>query len=963
MEPDEPHIRSLLNVTNEILNMNNLIKRSALSLFFTLISLGMGADCRGQEAPQIISPAAGANLVGSFPVSLQLPDSIDIHTFRAKINGQDISELFTRESNHWRRCPISMHCFTSSPISSWEGLRNGSNLLIVSARTKDGSSQMGRVWFNWAAGLTDTPTPYIPPAVGFTIPNPGGTGPMVQIGKTQLPADNFCSTAMQVLVLDRSNLTQSDYQCFNDSASLNTYLKTLNSGQLVIAGTVGSQHAPSALDTTPIGGTNYTKVSANLYPQGYFIIGVGATPSNQVYENYWVPESDQAPFGYAPFLNGLLVKDETGHYNFHPSDNPLFIVSPDDADHNNSSVVTIGNQVYTSPKQTEAGGFWVLIVDRMLLQPVDSNWNGGSTCVYGAALNTGTCGAFFPTGASDSATAQKAMSDLTAALTNVPSRNLVFLTSVGHPMSLTPTAELGKAVAALGGSDYLLTRLGTTYNYVLIGSTDSGFSQALTGKAVLSSNYYTQQKQTGYVRGLLTRGLDSLLAPGPYSQESAAQNAAGNGFNYEFQQVAFAQPVDWPLTDTTGHVNAYQALSKALTNAYFQGAIGHLDDIRFYYLGSQAATLLQKAAGQDPKTFSYPGDGQGFSSQDWTDARNQISTEINYLRQADSFLGVNGVQGAIAGNNTSLTLSIMQAAATVKANTPAVNNQTTVSLSAAQIIKAAISFVKLGAEVGVGASSDDNTSGTGILTEAFQTALSMGSSLYKQAKTIPSGQSTAVVTLNDLSNVAGEAQTYTSAVLASYGTVLDNIYSDWYKLSTVGARAVDTSGSWYWPDHTYSSAMASTINNGAQRNLYLQLLPQSYKRDVWNNQPANDPTKIGSWYQTSCGGIQCYFQCRSVYSPYLSQHQDPWTVFPTLGSSTAQDVVVLAGPVQNNGTTRLKESYPSDTLLTILWGSDGLNLPKELLFSANSPFGTQVVPMYDIKMGSCYNIGGTKHVP
>ena len=945
--------------------VNHLSKRIALPLFLILIGLGVGADCRGQEAPQIISPAAGANLIGSFPVSLRLPDSIDIQTFRAKINGQDISELFTRERNLWQRCPVSMHCLTSSPIDSSEGLRSGSNLLLVSAKAKDGSSQMARVWFDWAAGLTDTAAPYIPPAVSFIIPNPGGTGPMAQIGKTQLPADNFCSTAMQVLVLDHSNLTQSDYRCFNDSASLNTYLKTLNNEQLVMAGTVGSQHAPSALDTTPIGGTNYTKVSANLYPQGYFIVGAGAAPSNQAFENYWVPPSAQAPFAYAPFLNGLLVKDENGHYNFHPSDNRLFIVSPDDSNHNISSVVTIGNQVYTSPQQPGgAGGFWVLIVDRMLLQPVDSNINGGSTCVYGAPLNTGTCGTFFPTGASDSATAQKAMSDLMAALTNVPSRNLVFLTSVGHPMPFTPTAELGKAVAALGGSDYLLTRLGTTYNYVLIGSTDSGFSQALTGKAVISSSYYTQQKQTGYVRGLLTRGLDSLLAPGPYSQESAAQNQAGNGFNYEFQQVAFAQPVDWPLTDTTGHVNAYQALSKALTSVYFQGATGNrLNDIRFYYLGSQAATLLQKAAGQDPKTFSYPGDGQGFSSQDWVDARNQISTEINYLRQADSFLGVNGVQGAIAGNNTSLTLSIMQAAATVKVNTPAVNNQTTVSISAAEIIKAAISFAKLGAEVGVSSGNDENTGGTGILTEAFQTALSMGSSLYKQARAIPSGQSAAVVTLNDLANVAGEAQTYASAVQASYGTVLDNIYSDWYKLSTVGARSVDTSGPWYWPDHTFSSAMASTINNGAQRNLYLQLLPQSYKRDVWNNQPTNDPTKIGSWYQTSCSAPYCWFQCRSVYSPYLSQHQDPWTSFTTLGSSAAHDVVVLASPVQNNGTTRVKESYPSDSLLTILWGSDGLNLPKELLFSANSPFGTQVVPTYDTTLGSCYNINQTKHVP
>ena len=647
-----------------------------------LISLAVGADCRGQEPTavaldsdraqqsiRVISPIAGEKLVSNFSISIQLPASIDIQTFQAKINGQDLSELFTRERNPWRHCPASMQCLMSSLIGSSEGLRNGSNLLIVSAGTRKGSSQMER---DWAAAPGDTATPYIPPAVGFTVPNPGGTGPMIQIGKTPLPANNFCSKAMQVLVLNRSNLTQTDYQCFDDSTSLKTYLKTLNNDQLVMAGTTGSHHAPSALDTTPIGGTDYTKVSSDLYPQGYMIVGAGAASPNQASENYWVPTSAKAPFAYAPFLGGLLAKDENGYYNFHPSDNRLFIVSPDDAIYNNSSAVTIGDQVYTSP-QPSAGqeGFWVLTVDRMLLQPIDSNMEGGSTCVYGAALNTGTCGSFFPTGASDFATAAKAMNELTAALTNVSPRNLVFLTSVGSPLAYLPTAGLGKAVATLGGSDYLLTHLPAGHNYVLIGSTDSGFSQALTGKAVISSNYYVQQNQTGYVRGLLTRGLDSLFAPGPYSQESAAQNQKGQGFNYEFQQVALAAPVDWPLTDTVGHINAYQALSQALTSTYFQGATGdYLNDIRFYYLGSQTATLLQKAAGRDPKTFPYPGDGHGFSSQDWTDATNQISTEINYLRQADSFLGVNGVQGAIAGNNTSLTLSIMQAAGKVGVGLP-----------------------------------------------------------------------------------------------------------------------------------------------------------------------------------------------------------------------------------------------------------------------------------------------------
>lgn len=154
--------------------------------------------------------------------------------------------------------------------------------------------------------------------------------------------------------------------------------------------------------------------------------------------------------------------------------------------------------------------------------------------MYGGKLNDGTCGQFYPTGSNDTSVAYPAMTALATALTgaNQSPRNLLVLTTVGTPLVYLPNKELGQAVAQLGASEYVLQKViseSVQNTYTLISSSDDDFSQGLTGKAIFSTSVYSQQKQTGYVRGLLRRDRKSLFSPGrmPMNRRNKSPRARG----------------------------------------------------------------------------------------------------------------------------------------------------------------------------------------------------------------------------------------------------------------------------------------------------------------------------------------------------------------------------------------------------------------------------------------------------
>ena len=291
----------------------------------------------------IVSPFAGQTTTGEFQISIRVPAGTPNKNLTARLNGQDISQLLRRGSNSGN-CNPALKCITSTHVLPSDGLRSGRNALVVSVKDTNGASRFERLNFDWSGELsatTATGSAY-PSAVGFEVPVAEKGKPMVRIAGVGLPAATSCTTALQVLVLDRANLTQKFYQCFDDNSLLKSYLSDRTSDELVVVGTTQGSFVPNSpdFDTTPIGGTNYHGTASALYPLGYLAIGSGGAPAGQATENYYVETTTVAPFQYGPFFTGLLTEDQNNNYTFHASDIRTFIVSPNDPDAKTSMVVS-----------------------------------------------------------------------------------------------------------------------------------------------------------------------------------------------------------------------------------------------------------------------------------------------------------------------------------------------------------------------------------------------------------------------------------------------------------------------------------------------------------------------------------------------------------------------------------------------------------------------------------------------
>lgn len=885
-----------------------------------------------KSAVTILSPRPGEKVLGDLKISLNLSAQTNPSTLRLLLNGEDITGLFSGQLGSSMGCE---GCMESITIHRGSGLRNGKNTLTVSAKEKEAGeeSHFQKVRFDWAPeGLVGEPvntyTP--PPAVTFITSNPGGGSPWIQVGANQYPdsTDTPCSSIFQVIVLDRSQLTKKDYQCFSDTAALKTYLGSRTTDDLVIAGTTASNYAGGGLDTTPIGGTDYSdgqKFPSGKHPNGYMIIGSGQAGPNQATESYWVDGSAQAPYQYAPFMNGLLTEDQNGYYNFHTSEYRPFVISPNDKVQGNSAI-TIGNQLYTAPSSSDgSGGVWVLTLDRVLLQPVDSSSDAGAKCVYSAQENLGTCGKIYSTGSSSNQTGTDAMNSLAADLANVDPRNFTILTTVGNPLGVANlTPAFAQALTNLGGSPYTFAKLkdvsAGTPTFSLLTSSDPAFAKTLLTKNAFSSSVFSDQKQTGYLRGLLGKGLTSLFEPVAYAQETADNVAEGKSVNYEFQQIAWALGGDWPMMDTSGRVNAYKALSTVLIQTYLENPSGdHLDDIRYFYTGSQNQTIAN--GHPDPTGLPYPGDGNGYTAQDWADAAGQVTAELRYLRQTLAFFGKDQMGKVVASSESSVASSIIGAAADVQ-KAPyslSLNNKVGMNMTSVMNLSASvISFVP----------------DAGLVAGILRTISTASGGFHKPPNAIASAD----LTIFDfIGNMVSDTESYRQDIENSYYTILDNIYSDWGRLSAAGKKVAETDGNgWYLPTEISLSSIQNSVRDGAQRSFYLQLISQQYAFDLWKNQPVSKATDIGSWelQQSTCTFLGCDSLCRSVYRDVSL---DSGLSFSNLsiGQTNQYDVQILGGTLTNNLSGNVKEVFPPGQLLETLTGT--LKIPTDLLASSAGP--------------------------
>lgn len=580
---------------------------------------------RNALAPNQIHISVAASANGSSngqPVSVQMPAGTQAGSLIVKLNGKDVS-------SHFQESPCSSGVCSSAVLSTYEGVRDGKNVLSATSKNEDGTASSSRMHFDGAVsakaspmalsasastGTLPTLSSFLPPTVALTTLTPGGAptnGNWIQVGsQLQLPV-GACQSTYSVIVLDRQTLQQKtgapeiSPRCFATSETLVPYLQSLKGlNDLVIVGTLQGQTTDAAaynpnvngsipFDTTSIGGRIYNcpkcswlpPVNSTDMPLQYIAIGVPGAEPGSAFENYSTATNTN-PAG----ANGALFEDASGNYNFQPSGSVEYMVQPGVTGTNASIQINYAPSapnyevVYQPPTiASSTYGFWLLVLDRNTLTALpgcQANAPADGTIVVP------NCGQYFPTGAGPSQDPTQ-IGNLRVALQGVTNSQLAILTTVGAAGWDTPinmananggdngTLDLAPVLQSYGIPDKLILQTaGSTFT--MIGT--PGLGGPLNGHNILSTSYLSQQGQTGYVHGTLSYDNHGLFEPDHSQQEPGFQSGTVvDTANVELGLALSQQPVEWPEfvnplatgNSLQGQMQAYQYLSYYLLNNWY----------------------------------------------------------------------------------------------------------------------------------------------------------------------------------------------------------------------------------------------------------------------------------------------------------------------------------------------------------------------------------------------------------
>ncbi len=872
------------------------------------------------------SNGASAGSSSTKTITISMPAETRPETVRVILNGKDVTPKFAET-------PCSEAVCETGTLSSVDGMLPGKNVLYAVAKKSDGSLASSRLHFNGkseaaqaasrsavpgkvtakaptkadataALGSSPIGDGYLPPAVIFNTLTPGGWNgktPWIQIGYEQLPTlgGSTCSGTFNgylAVVVNRQTLLEvpGATQCFPGSQNLAAYLQTLTNDQIAIVGTIQGFSAAGFLDTSAIGGTNYTSLDATAdYPQGYMAIGAGGAAPGSAYENFY---TNNMATTFDVFATGALIEDATGNYNFQPSGTFEYLVSPNDPNNGSGqSTVTLLNVgslfrynqfsypgkvvFYSAANQTN--GFWLMKLQRDNLDNLDFNANCGAMANSAKQQTDVTsCGKFYPTGSSDAPTEASAFMQLQNDLAAVNPDQLAFLVSVGTPLYGASTWDVAKRVCQLpwAGSPKCVAPLESMggvpmstlslyapgSNYSLVSCTDCG--DALSGHVALSNTAYAQQGQTGNLHGIVQRNLHGLFWPTRVSQESS-------GSDYTIDVVNSQQPMEWPeltgnllpgASSLTGQYTAYQYASyELLTQYYMKGAQGdYLDNIHYYFTGS-LNTLLDYHT-FDPVNLPFPGAANScytwtdpvteerpecFTAQDLQAVAQQLSTEIIDLDNVLLFMvtGPTNMKDIVASGNGSAALALIGAAASVEGSNLQPPPTTPVKANIDNILNLVGSAVSFTAAF---------ASGNPELAPVIAASISGISSMFEGAGDVAGGLTTGggptplpspelklVTTIGDLANSSLQQQ-----FTIGFDTELDTILGDWGKLSQLGPLVTNTNNpTFYAPNQLVQNLAIKAIGQASQRSFYMALVPTNYKVHYWpgwvgfSSYPINPP--------------------------------------------------------------------------------------------------------------------------
>jgi hypothetical protein len=986
------HIAHLTHEKNAMKTLSKASPNLLARCVSAVVLVAAGAACHLAAAEStapaerfVVTVPTSDTFTSDVPVSIEFGKDVVAETVKLRLNGKDLDADVLERANGCGKasrtgsprghantsamlCPPGVTLLAAT-LRAGDGLKPGENRLVATAINEDGSLDSKTIAFfstpplEGDAHVVGGSLNYTPRSIGLTVTS-GGAEPWVKITTgwpapatpdpdpnihpyydTTLPlsTDTACASTdvYQVVVLDRQAPTNEiAYRCFGTDGDFNAYLKTLTSSELVIAGTTYMHNAGSALDTSSIGGTNYG--AANMpQPMGYVAIGVGGATPGTAYEDYYEADDALTPFpGYTwvdtnPHATGTLNYDVNANFNFVPAEAQQFSVTP-----GNPATVQVGSITYGSSalQGSYQNGFFLVVLDRVALRPMfwnNGGWALSSVCRTDPIEDPSGCGMFFPTG--EPSAPGSPIQDLTNALNALSPRQLAILTTVGKPLTSGAAVDqaFAAAIARIGGTYYTMQSLGQAgRNFTLVANGPDPAALAKTGnmtspfaKGVAeASNAFTQQKQSGALTGLFTRNQSGLYYAMQTAQQSSLTPAPATSIDFSFHLMATPPNGDWPMTDTAAHVAAYHYISNQYLSAYplnMSGAAAY--DLRYHYW-SLSEAVESNASWFDGTCPAGISTGS-FTAADYCDVWNQLKAEMGALTAVRKLFGDNGLRGIFTRN---VAPDVIAASYTIHEGEFTVAPTANVGMNAANWLKMA---------AGIDSLMTLASGPAAPLFAATGSLLNIGSAAYS----LMAEKGGDLVQFESSYDVAlGQADAYatrlTQNLPSAYDAAADMIYSDWTKLAAVAAKADDTSSGWQITDAVSGDAISDAIATGAQRALYVQIIPQTYQLDVQNAQPVYMISLLGSINYTK---QNCSANYANISSEGYDQKWTLGTTGQTASGTWSDDFMVMAGTIDHDEDDDMVEQMPSQTLLDELFAdpngatSGFLDLPKDMVFSSS----------------------------
>lgn len=873
----------------------------------------------------VTSPKTGGSLRGPYAkIDIAISSAANRGSFSAKLNGKNITNLFSR-SGHCR----GGNCAESALLLPAFGLVEGTNVVRLRIERFDGNYDYHRLRFVWTASPTalgDAPAE-MPSVYSFTTLTPGGysnQSAWFQISSnglrgtaTPFPANPpTCTTRYILVIIDRRTLAEVSTTCV-DPDQLVSILPIVPGTQFAVIGTIAGNNADyTTLNLLPIGGTDFRTNDADDAPLGLMAIGIGQTSYGVAHQSYRT--NRDAAFDIHAQLNGLLTQNDFGTFDYHPSDNVVFSVDGP------KKQIVLDGATYTPPGLPTTG-FWVLPMNRTLLQNADCT-SSDSGLTY---LN---CGRAFD--ATDPLQLQL-LSDYLQPLTW---RDLVFIVGFGQQSSLIIPSNIINAMASLGIPYVSYAEMTSPDSvFAMAGSPDPEVSKSMiAGDTPFSSSANASIGQNGQLIGALSRSMYELYKP-TYSAQQISDALLENykPIDPSLIKIAYSPAQPWPMMDTPGHIAAYQNLSNQIVTYLWpvQNTQPEItDDLRYLYTNPNDNSLFKnidlKTIGT---TFPYPGDGNGFSAQEYSDVLGQLTVELADVVAVIDYLGDGGgvdLKSRLIEGNESAVLSLFSSVGDCLSDLNAPNN-TQVNADMSNILNMAGAIVSIFATIVAPEAAPVLAVASGVLWAAGSAGV-----VDTNNSGIPTPDYAILVTADELAN---NYRQYLSHADAAYDTLMDNILSDWYRLNTV---AYATAHQWSLNNYVLPDSFTQTITDGAGRYFYSTLAGSVYSIDGFysepnaaNNQPPT-PNLLGAWTSICpANTANCIpDKCTSLYPGYTGP-SDGWAIFPSvpIASPMRSDVYIIGGSISKNASQDMQEHLPSSDVLNKLFEVYGL--PKDLFYT------------------------------